>query len=285
VLALDRPEGDGLRIDDALAPGLTVDTAYDSLLAKLIAHGETREVALGRLRGGLSRLSILGIPTTTAYLRGLLADEAVVAGRLDTQLVTRRGAPDGPIDDRGVAIAAAMLMLAEEASAHAGGDPFARVDGWRLGGDRAGSHWRLAVNGGAALDVQVPPAYAQLVTAFGKGRFAIDGRGEWRLARDGDVVWIGHGGWSWAVREAAATADAETTGDGEVRAPMPGQVLSVHGAVGDVIAAGTSLIVLESMKMELVLTAPIDGRIATLNVAPGERVALDQPLARLQAHE
>ncbi|MHB1568884.1 MAG: acetyl/propionyl/methylcrotonyl-CoA carboxylase subunit alpha [Solirubrobacteraceae bacterium] len=283
VLAVDRPEGEGLRIDDALVEGLTVDTGYDSLLAKVIAHGEDRAIALGRLRRALSGLTILGVPTTTAYLRGLLADDAVVAGRLDTALVQRRGVPDGPMNDGGVAIAAAMLILAEAAAANAGGDPFSRTDGWRLGGERAGSHWRLSVGGRPPVDVEVPVSYVQMVTALGDGRFAIDGRGQWRLARDADVVWVGHGGWSWPVREAAPTAESEAAGDGELRAPMPGQVLAVNAAVGDAVAAGTTLVVLESMKMELSLTAPIDGRIAECSVASGDRVGVDQPLVRVQA--
>jgi biotin carboxyl carrier protein len=71
--------------------------------------------------------------------------------------------------------------------------------------------------------------------------------------------------------------------DGDVRAPMPGQVLLVHAAAGDTVAAGDPLVVLESMKMELVLTAPLDGRVAELTVAVGDKVAVDQPLARVEA--
>jgi acetyl-CoA/propionyl-CoA carboxylase, biotin carboxylase, biotin carboxyl carrier protein len=283
VLAYARPrETADVRVDDAIEPGSVVDTGYDSLLAKVIAHGADRPQALARLERALADFTVLGVTTTTRYLRGLLADDAVRAGDVDTGLIERRGVPAGPIDDEGVAIAAAMLILADR-GARAGDDPFQRVDGWRLGAARAASQWRLSVGGGEPLDVTVPAEYVDMVSPLGDGRFAIDGRGEWLLARDGDVTWIGHGGSAWAVRSASTADLADAAADGDIRAPMPGQVLLVHAAPGDRVSVGDPLVVLESMKMELVLTAPVDGEVAELTVAVGDRVAVDQPLARVQA--
>jgi len=281
VLTYQPPDGPGIRVDDALAPRSVITTDYDSLVAKVIAHGTDRAQALARLERALAATTVLGVTTTTAYLRGLVADPEVRAGALDTGLIERRGVPAAPMDDAGVAMTAAMLTLAERART-AGDDPFARVDGWRLGGVRAGSHWRSVVGGDEPVDVEVPARYVGMVTALGDGRFAIEGRGEWRAAHDGEVTWIGHGGWAWAVRPAAATADAAAAAGGEVRAPMPGQVLAVHGAVGDTVSAGAPIVVLESMKMELVLTAPIDGELVELTVAAGDTVSLDQSLARVE---
>jgi 3-methylcrotonyl-CoA carboxylase alpha subunit len=283
VLAYARPQTTReVRVDDAIEPGSVVDTSYDSLLAKVIAHGTDRAQALARLDQALAGFTVLGVTTTTRYLRELLADDAVRAGELDTGLIERRGIPAGPIGDEGVAIAAGMLILADRA-ASAGDDPFQRVDGWRLGGVRAASHWRLSVSGGEPVDVTVGPEYVAMVSPRGHGRFAIEGRGEWLLARDGDVTWIGHGGAAWAVRPASSTDLADAAADGDVRAPMPGQVLVVHAAAGDRVTAGDPLVVLESMKMELVLTAPVDGEVAELTVAVGDKVTVDQPLARVEA--
>jgi len=283
VLAYARPrEVHGVRVDDAIGPGSVVDTSYDSLLAKVIAHGADRTQALDRLDHALAGFTVLGVTTTTRYLRGLLADDAVRAGDLDTGLIDRRGVPAGPMDDEAVAIAAAMLIQGDRA-ASADDDPFHRVDGWRLGGARAPSHWRVSVSGGEPVDVTVPQEYVAMVSPLGGGRFAIEGRGEWLLARDGDVVWIGHGGSAWAVRHASAADLGDAAADGYVRAPMPGQVLLVHAAAGDRVAAGDPLVVLESMKMELVLTAPLDGEVAELAVGVGDKVAVDQPLARVEA--
>jgi acetyl-CoA/propionyl-CoA carboxylase, biotin carboxylase, biotin carboxyl carrier protein len=283
VLAYARPRPTPeVRVDDGIELGSVVDTSYDSLLAKVIAHGSDRAQALARLERALADFTVLGVTTTTRYLRGLLADDAVRAGELDTGLIDRRGVPAEPIGDEGIAVSAAMLILADRA-AHSGGDPFDRVDGWRLSGARADSYWRMSVSGGEPVDVTVPNEYVEMVTPLGNGRFAIDGRGEWLLAHDGDVTWIGHGGSAWAVRPAAGAAFGDAAADGDVRAPMPGQVLLVHAAAGDAVAAGDPLVVLESMKMELVLTAPVDGHVAELSVAVGDKVAVDQPLARVEA--
>jgi acetyl-CoA/propionyl-CoA carboxylase biotin carboxyl carrier protein len=285
VLAYDRPApGGGVRIDDGIEVGFTVDTAYDSLLAKVIAHGEDRAQALARLERALSAITILGVTTTTGFLRQLLAEDVVRAGELYTGLIEHRGVPDPPIADEGVAVAAAMLILADRR--RTGGDePFARVDGWRLGGERAPSYWRLAVGAGEPVDVKVPPAYVAATRSIAAGRFAIDERGEWLLARDGDVTWIGHGGYAWPVRPASSARGRAGLADGELRAPMPGQVLLVPTAIGDRVGAGEPVVVLESMKMELVIAAPMDGTVTELTVSVGDRVLVDQPLARVQADQ
>jgi acetyl-CoA/propionyl-CoA carboxylase biotin carboxyl carrier protein len=225
---------------------------------------------------------VLGVTTTTGYLRGLIADPDVQAGRLDTGLVERRGVPAGPMGDAGVAVAAAMLVLAQRGHT-AGDDPFARVDGWRIGGRRAGSHWRLSVGGGEPVDVEVSADNVAMVTALGDDRFTIPGRGDWRLARDGETTWIGHNGWVWSVVPESSSVGESDAAHGDLRAPMPGQVLLVHAAVGDQVQAGDPILVLESMKMELVIAAPVTGLVAAVTVAPGDRVSVDQPLAHVEA--
>ena len=107
-------------------------------------------------------------------------------------------------------------------------------------------------------------------------------RSEWSFARDGDTLWLGTDGWSWAVRRQTDAATEQAQSDGDLRAPMPGQVLLVPATVGERVQAGDPVVVLESMKMELVLAAPVDGHVAELNVAVGEKVAVDQPLARVE---
>jgi acetyl-CoA/propionyl-CoA carboxylase biotin carboxyl carrier protein len=289
ILAYERAGATGskaARVDDAIEVGTVVGTSYDSLLAKVIVHAEDRPGALHRLGRALAATTILGVTTTTGYLRGLVADPAVIAGELDTGLIERRGSPPLPIDDAGVAYAAGMLLVADSAGhadrAGSGDDPFARGDGWRLGGRRAGSHWRMSVGGGEPVEVDVTAADVAITHRTAAGRFTIDQRGDWLLAHDGDVDWIGHNGYAWPVRRLSAAETEAAQTDGALRAPMPGQVLLVPVAVGDTVSAGDPVVVLESMKMELVLTAPIDGSVTELTVAPGDQVKLDQPLARVQ---
>ena len=245
--------------------------------------GPTAPQALARLDRALADFTVLGVTTTTRYLRGLLADDAVRAGELDTGLIERRGVPAGPIGDEGVAIAAAMLILADRA-ASAGDDPFDRVDGWRLGGERAASHWRLSVERRRARRGHRParvrgdgePARRRPVRDRGARRVAAGPRRRRDLDR---ARRLRPGRCARPPPSVAATPRPTAT----LRAPMPGQVLLVHAAAGDRVTAGDPLVVLESMKMELVLTAPVDGEVAELTVAVGDKVAVDQPLARVEA--
>ncbi|HET9105378.1 MAG TPA: biotin carboxylase N-terminal domain-containing protein [Solirubrobacteraceae bacterium] len=280
VLAYERPAG--ARVDDAIELGSVVGTGFDSLLAKVIVHGADRAQALDRMQLALRHFNVLGVTTTTGYLRRLLADDAVRAGEIDTGLVERFDPGADPIDDAGVAVAAAMLTLADRRD-RVPLTPFDRVDGWRLSGVRRPSWWRLTVGGRGPVEVEVPPQYLDMVRGLGPGRFAIDGRGEWLLARAGNETWIGHGGRAWALRAADADAAQDGHADGELRAPMPGSVLLVPARAGQQVKTGDPVVVLESMKMELAITAPLDGVVAEISVAVGDRVAVDQPLARVEA--
>jgi acetyl-CoA/propionyl-CoA carboxylase biotin carboxyl carrier protein len=266
VLAYRRPAG--VRMDDAIEAGSTVDTSYDSLLAKVVVHADDRPAALARLDRALADTSILGVTTTTGFLRSLLTDDAVRAGELDTGLIERLPVMKPPFDDAQVAHAAAAMLLAE-AGASRSDDPFDRVDGWRLGGTRADSWWRLAVGTGEPSEIRLAAGTAP------------DGR--WQLARAGDTTWVGRDGYAWPVRAVSAAEALAGLFDGELRAPMPGQVLLVSASVGDPVRAGDPVVVLESMKMELVMSAPMDGSVAAVNVAVGDRVVVDQPLARVEA--
>jgi acetyl-CoA/propionyl-CoA carboxylase biotin carboxyl carrier protein len=288
VLAYERPDRGSfpqIRVDDAIETGTVIDTSYDSLLAKVIAHGEDRAAALRSLERALAHTTILGVTTSVGYLRQLVTRPEVIAGELDTGLVERLGPLPGPMDGPGVATAAGMLLVADAAAdAALNGDPFGRRDGWRLGGWRAGSHWRLAVGaGGEPLEVDVPADWAAMAHRIAPGRFAVDGRGEWHLAPGEDGWWIGHGGYAWPVHPVTAARSAAGSVDGQLRAPMPGHVLQVLASVGDAVAGGDPILVIESMKMELTLAAPADGTLAELAVAAGDAVLSDQPLARIDS--
>ena len=279
-----RGTGAVARVDDAVELGSVIGTSYDSLLAKVIVHAGDRRTALYRLDAALAATTILGLTTSVGYLRNLIGRPEVVAGELDTGLIDRLGPLPASWNDSDVAVAATLLDLADRAADDAAeGDPFAWRDGWRLAGARAHVHRRLTVGGSEPEDVSLPAGEIAQVWRLAPGRFVIRGRGEWRLARDGETLWIGHGGWAWPVAPATAARHRGVLLDGGLRAPMPGQVLAVHAAVGDVVVEGAPVVVLESMKMELTLTAPADGTLVELTVSPGDRVALDQPLARIQA--
>jgi len=257
VLLYNRPAG--VRVDDGIEVGSVVSTDYDSLLAKVIVHADDRAGALARLDRALASTAILGVATNVGVLRGLLADDDVRAGRLDTGLVVRKGVPGPHLAHAEVAREAARVELAAQPG---------RTDGWRLGGARAPSWWLLAVDGGEAVEVELPAGEAP--------------DPHWVHAREGDTLWLGREGCAWRVRRPPIEEARQAAVHGDLRAPMPGSVLLVNHSPGDAVRAGDAIVVLESMKMELAIAAPADGTVAEVSVAVGDRVKQDQPLARVE---
>ena len=280
VLAYRRPGG--ARVDDAIERGSQVGTEYDSMIAKVIAHGPDRPAALARLDRALADTSILGITTNTSFLRRLLATDEVRRGELDTGMLDRLQLPAAGIDEREVVRAAALISLALAAET-AGDDPFDRVDGWRLGALQAPSWWSLAVEGGDPVEVAVRHGEAE-VERSGPDAFAIAAGGErhtWTYALEASTIWLGRDGDAWRLRRPSEAGARQAAAHGSLRAPMPGQVLAVHVSAGDSVSAGQPIVVMESMKMELTVSAPTDGMVTELAVAAGDRVAVDQHLAQV----
>jgi acetyl-CoA/propionyl-CoA carboxylase biotin carboxyl carrier protein len=116
------------------------------------------------------------------------------------------------------------------------------------------------------LEVRQPNGFRRYRHARGAGKDAV-----W-LARDGQCVAIGQ-------QANLLVSQGEAAGGGPVTSPMPGTVLVVKVAKGDVVSAGTPLIVVEAMKMEHTITAPVDGVVSELHVRAGQQVALDEALA------
>jgi acetyl-CoA/propionyl-CoA carboxylase biotin carboxyl carrier protein len=106
-------------------------------------------------------------------------------------------------------------------------------------------------------------------------------------ARDGAVCWLGYEGRAVALTEseplAAARAEHADVPGGVLRSPMPGTVLAISVAQGSMVTAGTPLLVVEAMKMEHAITAPVDGVVTELHVGPGQQVALDEVLVTVAA--
>ncbi|GAA4629907.1 acetyl-CoA carboxylase biotin carboxylase subunit [Actinoallomurus vinaceus] len=289
VLLLDEPAGPGVRVDSSLVEGAVVGGSYDPMLAKVIAAGPDRATALHRLDRALASYTLLGVGTNVAFLRSLLADPDVVAGRLDTGLVERRPTePAEEIPDDVLAAAALERMLALEVP---GPGPWDVPDGWRVGRP-AWTTWRIAGREvrirGRAADAEVSVDGAEPVRAAARRHGAdltVDHAGDrtrFVCARDGDVCHLGRDGRVWSLKETeplAARAAETTAAAGAVRSPMPGTVAAVKAADGDEVVAGQPLVIVEAMKMEHTVTAPVDGVVSGLTVEPGAQVALDEVLA------
>ncbi|MFE0189892.1 acetyl/propionyl/methylcrotonyl-CoA carboxylase subunit alpha [Streptomyces sp. NPDC058989] len=291
VLALQEVQGGGIRTDSGLTEGGEVGSRYDPMLAKVIAHGPDRASALRRLRAALAQTVTLGVTTNAGFLRRLLAHPDVVAGEMDTGLVEREaaGLVDGEVPDEVYAAAAAVRQAALEPPAAQGGwrDPFAAPSGFRLGGEPAPvRHW-LRVPGRDPVHYDVRPAAPAGRVEPDRVRITVDGVLH-TFHRSGD--WLGRDGDSWQVTDhdpvaAALRGAAGGQGADTLAAPMPGTVTVVKVAVGDEVAAGQGLLVVEAMKMEHVISAPHAGTVTELDVGVGTTVAMDQILAVIAPHE
>ncbi|MFF1409815.1 acetyl/propionyl/methylcrotonyl-CoA carboxylase subunit alpha [Streptomyces sp. NPDC058289] len=310
VLALSEPDGGSVRTDSGLAAGVDTGSTYDPMLSKVIAYGPDRAAALRVLRGALADTVILGVQTNTGFLRRLLAHPDVVSGDLDTGLVERdlsQLLPDGVPDE----VYAAAALLAGGSAPHpapsrnpAGGwvDPFDSANGWRLGGTPAWTVHHFRLPGQDPVTVRTRPAGTGPDTELlldgdgtpARGRIVqltpehltveLDGvTHRFSHATSPEGTWLGRDGDSWHV-QAHDPVEANLRGAGRggadtLAAPMPGTVTVVKVTVGDKVAAGQSLLVVEAMKMEHVISAPHAGTVTELDVTPGSTVAMDQILA------
>ncbi|KDF01403.1 acetyl-COA carboxylase [Mycolicibacterium aromaticivorans JS19b1 = JCM 16368] len=298
VLGLLEPSGDEVRVDSGLAQGITIGSDYDPMLSKVIAHGTDRAAALRTLDRALSQTAVLGVGTNVEFLRFLLADDDVAAGRLDTGLIDRTTFVPAPAGDDAFIAAAAFRWLKRWPSAPA--DPWDVPSGWRIG---APAPTGIRLRSGDRTDhVHITGVPAEAVARIEDGEshslsarldgdhlaVTIDGiRRLYTVAVDGDQIWLAGGGRSLVleeVREAPVRPDDEHSGDAELVSPMPGSVVAVGVSNGDDVTAGTVVVAVEAMKMEHSLTAPVDG-IVELHVAVGDQVKVGQLLAKVTARE
>ena len=291
------------RVDDGVREGDAISPFYDSMIAKLIVHGDTREQALGLLDAALAQTHIVGVQTNVQFLRRVLATPSFSQARLDTALIEREQARLFNQDPLGVelavAAAAAHAVLGERASE--GSDPFSRRDGFRSHGVASrridydyqgqGVVAKLRyLDDGPSLQVGDAPAAALDFTAQGEGADApidvrYNGRRQvLRVYRRGDVLHIFGDAGATQVAELDPLASAgEGTGEGgRLTAPMPGKVVSIAVKAGDKVSKGQPLAVMEAMKMEHTIAAPKDGVVGEVLYGPGDQVAEGAELLRLE---
>jgi acetyl-CoA/propionyl-CoA carboxylase biotin carboxyl carrier protein len=296
VLAVHEPSGEGVRVDSWMTEGTVIGSNYDPMLAKVIAWGPDRATALHRLDLALADTALLGVGTNIAFLRSLLADEEVRAGKLDTELVERRLSTLVSDEvDKGFFVAAALDRLLALQPKSSLVDPWDVPNGWRLGAS-GGVTFRLhAGDSHADVRVEGTPADARVSVNGGEpqrvsarwdsGLLEVrqaNGFDRYRHAQGaGRTVWLARDGHCFAVgeRPMVLSSRGEAAGAGPVQSPMPGTVLVVKVARGDVVSAGTPLLVVEAMKMEHTIIAPVDGVVSELHVQAGQTVALDEALA------
>jgi acetyl-CoA/propionyl-CoA carboxylase biotin carboxyl carrier protein len=299
VLDLAEPDGPGVRVDSGLARGTVIGSEYDPMLAKVITHAADRPAALRALDRALADAAVLGVTTNIEFLRFLLADPDVVAGRLDTGLLDRRTPDFVPAEpgDEELIVAAAYKWLRGWPTT---GDLWQVPSGWRMGerapttfrlhaGERTDHVYLTGTPGAATAAVEHGETHS-LAASLDGDRLAVtlDGlRTDYLVAATDGRIWLSGAGRTHVIdelREAPVRPDDEHTGDAELTSPMPGSVVAVGVADGESVDAGAVVVTVEAMKMEHALAAPIDG-VVELLVAVGDQVKVGQSLARIIARE
>lgn len=292
-----------VRMDMGVREGDEVTMFYDPMIGKIVAHGETRRIALRTLRGFLARMEVAGPKTNLGFLIEALGHDAFIEGDIDTGFIDRHLdalLPPAEPSPRILALAAAAYLKTRERSA--GADPWSTTDQWVLGGRRAETVDFIA--GGVAHLMKIEPGTddASLIrindgastvsntamTSDGTLSATVDGT---RLA----AAFFANGGGFTLIHEGIATefsvvnpldvdvaSDADT---GALKSPMPGKIVQVLTEAGATVKRGAALVVMEAMKMEQTLLAAADGKVAAVNVSVGDQVEAGAVLVAFEEAE
>ena len=244
--------GTAVRVDTGVEQGATISPFYDPMIAKVIAHGASREEARETLAAALDAAIVWPLRSNAGFLVEALDHPAFVAGTLDTGLIAREGEALMP------PVLPSEEVLAEAAVALAGPRP---LGGFRL---------NAAPRDVARLLVAGEPVAVEIAT------------GGAAPATAATRLLVTEGGQTWEVTPfRAGGAAAGGAGDGAILSPMPGRIIAVEVAAGDRVAKGQRLVTLEAMKMEHSLTAPFDGVVAELNAPADGQVTEGTVLVRI----
>ncbi len=284
------PRNAGVRVDSGVRAGSDVSIYYDSLLAKLIAHGIDRVSALARLREALDATRIEGVRTNLEFLKAIAADDAFAAGDTTTAYIEERGAAlqaqgDEPDD---VFLLAVAAVVADPRSWRAGrvGIPIALAGARRavaVVASLAPDGAVYAIRGDIACDAAFAVTGERIVVR------TPDRRASGRAIVRADGVEVVFAGRRHVLAFAAPPRLEEREGGGANRtrdaiaAPMPGKILKVAVAAGDQVAERDLLVVLEAMKMEHRIEATRSGIVKRVAVAQGALVAGGATLVELEA--
>ena len=294
IVRLALPSGPGVRVDTGVSEGDVIPADFDSMIAKIIAYGRTREEALGRLRRAVAETTVIiqGGATNKSFLLDLLDQPEVTDGSADTGWIDRVRAHGRLVSTRhsGIALAAAAIEAYEDEAAverqrllstahggrpqvqHQSGRPIdlkLRGVGYRVTVAQVGPHrFRVIIGDSAAVDVDLDRFDEHT------GRIMVNGR-QFRLVTDT------HGP-IHLVEVDGVTHRVSRDEGGVLRSPAPALVVATPHQAGDEVEAGAPVLVLESMKMETVLRAPFRAKLRECLVSVGSQVETGAPLLRLE---
>ncbi|MEB0055927.1 acetyl-CoA carboxylase biotin carboxylase subunit [Variovorax sp. LG9.2] len=286
-----------LRVEHAMRSGAEIPPYYDSMIAKLISHGDNREAARRKLMAGLEDAVALGVTTNQAFLQRCLGHEVFAVGGATTAFITQNQdallAPDVELQGRAAAIAAVLLY-------EMAGDRRTRAPGRRMthslpislrfeiGGKLSTAG--VVLIGQRHFDVTIGAQTFVIElkeVADNEAHFLCDGLFESAaFHRDGTLLLLHYRGVPVRIEDktrAASAKQGDAAGDGKLRASMNGRVVAVMTAVGDMVEAGQPMVTLEAMKMEHIHAAPMTGKVIALHVKTGDQVAASRVVVEIEA--
>ena len=249
--------GDDLRIDTGVEEGGAVSPFYDPMIAKLIAHGASREAAIETLLAGVDETKVWPVRTNAGFLGLLLEHPDFQSGDVDTGLIGRDldklvHAPVPEADE--LAEAAALL------AGSPGTGPWSAALGFRANAE--------------------PRAEARLVDESGQLHVVALAEVE-ADAPAREVLTFNAGFARCYTLERPGGSGHHSAHDGDILSPMPGKIIAVEVSQGQAVTKGQKLLTLEAMKMEHTLVAPFDGVVAELSAVAGGQVQVEALLARI----
>jgi len=300
ISRLDLPTGPGIRVDTGVAEGDTIPADFDSMIAKIIAYGRNRDEALARLRRAMAETTVVieGGAANKSFILDLLDQPEVVSGEggwADTGWIDRVRAEGRLVarEHSGIALVAAGIEAYQEElrveiarlleTAHGGRPQVQHKVGRPVDLKLRGTTYHVTA-------VQTGPGRFRVTVATASSEEVVDAELErvddfhGRLTVNGQrhrIVTATHGP-TYFVEVDGVTHRVSRDEGGVLRSPAPALVVATPTAVGDVVAAGAPVLVLESMKMETVLHAPFAARVKELLVMTGSQVETGSPLVRLE---
>jgi 3-methylcrotonyl-CoA carboxylase alpha subunit len=287
IAALELPGN--IRVDAGVENGDAVPPFYDPLIAKFVVHASTRAAALDCLAQALDETVIAGIRTNVPFLANLCRATAFRDAKVDTGFIDRNldalGATPHEPDKAAAALGATFLLKARSAKNEREDDaaaddfsPWAAGDAFQLGGARA-----------VTIPIVIDGEDTEALIDYGKdgARLTLDGiapAADARVILSGADAFVLRSGRQTRVRIKDISAGSAEVGGGDnvIKAPMHGRVLAVFAAIGDRVASGQRLAVIEAMKMEHTLRAPFAGIVKELPVSTGAQVVEGAPIMVLE---
>jgi len=266
-------EGNGVRVDTGVRQGDLVSVYYDPMIAKIIAHDQTREAAAAKVAHALCETQIAGVRTNAGFLIHALRHPEFLAGKIDTGFIDRNIdalLPQQP----GPAIyaCAAERVIAARTKPARTGDPWDAQDGFRLAGE-ARENLDFASEAGIGSVLVVHHRGGEMAMTVNGTSAVASPRSEAVILDDGEIAVMEQGEtFLLRLRDPFEHADAAASATDRVTAPMPGKIIRVTTESGATVKRGEPLVILEAMKMEHTLTAPADGKIESVDVALGDQV-------------